>query len=68
MASACRKTVAPRVGLSSMREQAGGFGGTCVVEPSLPGGTRVLARLPYPSMDRSRGLPTSDARQAVLSR
>ncbi len=36
------------VGLSSMRERAVELGGTCVVEPSLPEGTRVLARLPLP--------------------
>jgi signal transduction histidine kinase len=36
------------VGLSSMRERAVELSGTCVVEPSLPEGTRVLARLPIP--------------------
>src|SRR5215210_3420689 len=36
------------IGLSSMRERAVELGGTCVVEPSLPEGTRVLARLPLP--------------------
>jgi signal transduction histidine kinase len=36
------------VGLSSMRERAVELGGTCVVEPSRPEGTRVLARLPLP--------------------
>ena len=56
------------IGLSSMRERAVELGGTCVVEPSLPEGTRGGRPLPYPSMDRSRGPPTSDARQAVQSR
>src|SRR5215211_3672978 len=36
------------IGLSSMRERAVELGGMCVVEPSLPEGTRVLARLPLP--------------------
>ena len=36
------------IGLSSMRERAMELSGTCVVEPSLPEGTRVLARLPLP--------------------
>ena len=34
------------VGLHSMHERAAELGGTCVVEPSDAGGTRVLARLP----------------------
>src|SRR5215203_4646366 len=37
------------IGLSSMRERAVELSGTCVVEPSLPEGTRVLARLPLPA-------------------
>ncbi len=37
------------VGLSSMRERAVELGGTCEVEPILPAGTRVLARLPLPT-------------------
>ena len=36
------------VGLISMRERAAELGGTCVVEPAVTGGTRVLARLPLP--------------------
>ena len=36
------------VGLSSMAERAVELGGTCIVEPSSLGGTRVLARLPLP--------------------
>jgi signal transduction histidine kinase len=36
------------VGLSSMRERAVELGGTCVVEQSVPQGTRVVARLPLP--------------------
>jgi signal transduction histidine kinase len=42
------------VGLSSMRERAAELGGTCVVEPSPAGGTRVLARLP---LSRDGGRP-----------
>jgi signal transduction histidine kinase len=34
------------VGLTSMRERAAELGGTCLVENTLGGGTRVLARLP----------------------
>jgi signal transduction histidine kinase len=34
------------VGFMSMRERATELGGTCVAEPALGGGTRVLARLP----------------------
>jgi signal transduction histidine kinase len=34
------------VGLTSMRERAEELGGTCVVTPTLEGGTRVFARLP----------------------
>ncbi|TFV80195.1 histidine kinase [Blastococcus sp. CT_GayMR20] len=36
------------VGLSSMRERAAEMGGSCSVEPGPDGGTRVLARLPFP--------------------
>jgi signal transduction histidine kinase len=36
----------PGVGLSSMRERAAEMGGSCTVEPTPGGGTRVLARLP----------------------
>jgi signal transduction histidine kinase len=36
------------VGLISMRERAAELGGTCVVERTVTGGTRVLARLPLP--------------------
>lgn len=34
------------VGMSAMRERAAELGGTCTVEPTEGGGTRVLARLP----------------------
>jgi signal transduction histidine kinase len=34
------------VGLSSMRERAVELGGTCEVNPSPTGGTRMVARLP----------------------
>jgi signal transduction histidine kinase len=34
------------VGLGSMRERAAELGGTCVIRPAAPRGTRVLARLP----------------------
>jgi signal transduction histidine kinase len=34
------------VGLSSMHERAGELGGSCVVESTPEGGTRVIARLP----------------------
>ncbi len=36
------------VGLSSMRERASELGGSCVVESTPEGGTRVLVRLPLP--------------------
>jgi signal transduction histidine kinase len=36
------------VGLSSMRERASELGGSCVVQPTREGGTRVLVRLPLP--------------------
>ena len=36
------------IGLVSMRERAAELGGTCIVEPIVTGGTRVLARLPLP--------------------
>jgi len=35
------------VGLSSMRERAEELGGQCVIEPTLDGGTRVKAELPF---------------------
>ena len=34
------------VGLSSMRERASELGGSCIVESTPEGGTRVLVRLP----------------------
>ena len=34
------------VGLSSMHERAAELGGSCTVEATREGGTRVLARLP----------------------
>lgn len=37
------------IGLISMRERAAELGGTCIVEPMVTGGTRVLARLPLPT-------------------
>jgi signal transduction histidine kinase len=37
------------LGLASMRERAAEIGGTCVIERVATGGTRVYARLPYPS-------------------
>jgi signal transduction histidine kinase len=43
------------VGLSSMRERAEELGGTLVVEPGPEGGTRVLARLPVPVMEDTKG-------------
>lgn len=36
----------PGVGLLSMRERAAELGGSCVVESSTAGGTRLLVRLP----------------------
>ena len=39
------------VGLSSMRERAEELGGTLEVEPGPQGGTRVLARLPLPTLE-----------------
>jgi len=38
------------VGLGSMRERAVELGGTCTIEAVSNGGTRVLARLPLPSL------------------
>jgi signal transduction histidine kinase len=43
------------VGLSSMRERAVELGGTCSVEPSVPQGTRVVARLPLPENEPVEG-------------
>jgi signal transduction histidine kinase len=40
------------VGLHSMRERAEELGGTCVVERSASGGTRVLARLPLLDLEK----------------
>jgi len=48
------------VGLSSMRERVVELGGTCVVEPSPTGDTRVLARLPLPEGEATEG--TADER------
>jgi signal transduction histidine kinase len=36
------------VGMLSMRERAEELGGSCTIEPALPRGTRVYARLPFP--------------------
>jgi two-component system NarL family sensor kinase len=52
------------VGLSSMHERAVELGGTCVVEPSLPQGTRVVARLPLPE-DKSVEGNTDQGRDAT---
>ncbi|MDP9352102.1 MAG: histidine kinase [Chloroflexota bacterium] len=38
----------PGVGLRSMRERAEELGGTCVIEPSPTGGTRIRALIPLP--------------------
>ncbi len=40
------------VGLTAMRERSVELGGTCVVEPTPTGGTRVLARLPVPQVPK----------------
>jgi two-component system, NarL family, sensor kinase len=37
------------VGIASMRERVAELGGTLVIEPCLPHGTRIAARLPSPS-------------------
>jgi len=37
----------PGVGVTSMRERAAELGGECRIESGSPGGTRVLARLPF---------------------
>jgi signal transduction histidine kinase len=39
------------VGLSSMRERAEELGGTLAFEPGLKSGTRVVARLPLPTLE-----------------
>jgi two-component system, NarL family, sensor kinase len=36
------------IGFLSMRERAAELGGTCVIEPTSEGGTRVSVRLPLP--------------------
>jgi signal transduction histidine kinase len=38
--------ITPGVGLRSMRERAEELGGSCMIEPCMNGGTRILARLP----------------------
>ena len=43
------------VGLSSMRERAAELGGTCVIEATSPGGSRVGARLPLSADARDGG-------------
>jgi signal transduction histidine kinase len=55
------------VGLSSMRERAVELGGTCVVKPSLPQGTRVVARLPLPE-DKSVEGTADQGRDATSKR
>ena len=53
------------VGLSSMRERAEELGGTLEVEPGPQGGTRVLARLPLPTLEEHpRGGATSSSWRA----
>jgi signal transduction histidine kinase len=44
-------SVTPGVGLRSMRERAEELGGSCVIERSLTGGTRILAHLPIGDFD-----------------
>ncbi len=44
------------VGIASMRERVAELGGTLVIEPCLPHGTRIAARLPSPSPSLSRCL------------
>ncbi len=46
----------PGVGLRSMRERADEVGGTCQVDRTRSGGTRVQAVLPIPAPDESGGL------------
>ncbi|MDQ3855578.1 MAG: GAF domain-containing sensor histidine kinase, partial [Chloroflexota bacterium] len=54
------------IGLTSMRERAAELGGTCAIEPSPGGGTRVLARLPVPDnespLERPDGGPNTTER------
>ena len=40
------------VGMTSMRERAAELGGTCVIEHTSTGGTRVLARLPLSNAEK----------------
>jgi len=44
-------SITPGVGLRSMRERAEELGGSCVIERSLTGGTRILAHLPIGDFD-----------------
>src|ERR687898_975147 len=67
MASACRRTVAP--GWGSLRCASGRWNSAVRAWSSRPYRKALGCWLgyPYPSMDRSRVPPTSDARQAVMS-
>lgn len=51
----------PGVGLSSMRERAEELGGSCTIGPGADGGTRVLVRLPIPSL--THGLAATGSRE-----
>jgi len=44
-------SITPGVGLRSMRERAEELGGSCVIERSVTGGTRILAHLPIGDFD-----------------
>ncbi|HZS88250.1 MAG TPA: histidine kinase [Chloroflexota bacterium] len=40
------------VGMAAMRERAAELGGTCLIEPGVGGGTRVVVRLPLPPVSQ----------------
>ncbi len=58
------------VGLLSMRERAEELGGSCIIEPAVPSGTRVSARLPLPEdfltdhLSETHSLPSDDAQRS----